>query len=1680
MSMLTKDGNFPSTSCVMSQEAQESSFTGQSPISALKVTLLSSEWRSTKGSLSTINRELAIQLAKHSNVEVSMYLPQCSEEDKRAAAAHNVCIIEAEEIPGYDPIDWLATIPRDHQMDFVIGHGIHLGRQVPHIKRVHQGCKWIQVVHTDPEELGMFKNYADSIAKGEKKHEAEVSLCKLADQVVAIGPKLEEAFSRYLRSCGKDQDVLNLTPGIFSEFADVPQAAEERGSFRVLVFGRGDIEDFKLKGYDIAARAVAELCKHEPHCFKLAFVGAPKGEEEKVKELLLKESIASSQLIVRSYKEREQLAAQFCEADLAIMPSRTEGFGLAALEALSAGLPVLVSGNCGIGDALKKLPFGSSCVVNSEDASEWAKAIRAVHDKKRKLRLREAVKLCEGYAEEYQWEAECGRLVERMLNIIQVSSEGRSVLKQGRRPLHSHPIALPPVKEQRRDTDTRRVSSEGRSVVKQGNRPLHLHPSARSPVKQQRRDTDIRRVFSHYSVVVKLLRAEYNRRAQLKPLFWDSTTELPLEEVYTRLKIVPRQKPGDQTKPKHPYDALRSGPFFRGKIEARAQADEVNPCDIFGFLKKGGDVMTIIEGSPGIGKTTFCLKLANEWANQSSSAASFPEYELVLLLKCRDIEGNIKEAITEQLFPKDMSKDAKEELFHFMEDIKNQERVLIILDGLDELAEKSKHFVDDLLHRKRWACCYVLATTRQEKGIEVRKQPEFVFNLFLRIEGFTREDSFEYIRRHFRIACPEHSSKGEELIEEIEENSLLLDLQTNPLNLLLLCVVYEDHEGELPSSRTDLYHVIVVCLLRRYCAKHHVKASKNDSDLETRFERDIRCLGELALNCLLNDRHSFSEEELEELESRNEELVVRELGFVYKEESLKRLKPQHEYCFLHKSFQEYLAASYIAHKLRRNEFNVFEHLNFNAVVNKFRQVFVFVCGILCEEASILFAQLGEKLKSNWDWLKCSEEEADFFFESWSESGNAERMANTLCSFMPFPPEVRASYHRVSLPETWNLVRVLLFCRRFSKLKAPDGIYLNVSSFVFPASHVIEHRDFASLPNLKSLDLSSCDMNVNLADKIFQILPDFASLTNLALPDLPEMTDWEIAVKGLKTSKTLQTVECFLLGERGKGWARALDAGLCADTPLSSLDLGICGPMNETALQALENLLSNKSLSSVSVTVKGDMSHSLAVTLERCLTGQTVVKSLELRVNGKLSFCGANLIEQGIAKNNTLSELVVSLAGELPDNWCAIAENLNVQLAEKSNFSFESYPNTFSPVTATQLTDVIPCVKNYGFFETKTVTLNIWSELTVDGAEALYKILRNTWVCHLTLNIHGKVTDDFLHCIARYVDDQKPLCPITINTWDQLTNEGKALFKELELDKNSAVTLNVCEVHVPADESGDNNTVSIGNPASLITLLEEAEKNRKENLTVTINVQGDDFTFDDSDDSTGRSWNGSVLFGLARNCSLTSLILTMNNFSPRSTELSFILISFLESCISLRSLDLTLNEYNNDWEFTFASRLRKALGRNTSLISLNLTLNIFTCDTCFGFDDISDDDAVPNISVNSFTLTINDFTITGYWRFSSSLLWSNYKSLNTFNLTLNYWYGLSVCWLLSVLHEVMEVNSSKTLRLNINDSRLINGDYLKYDFSQLVVESPSLELIELTLCRHGVVGSWLETLKWEKQ
>ena len=378
--------------------------------------MLSSEWRSsTDGDLSTINRELAIQLAKHPNVDVSILLPNCSGEDRSSAESHNVKLIEADKTPGLEPVLCLSSPPINHTMDCVIGHGVHLGRLIPFIKKNpnYSHCKWIQVVHSAPEEDGMYKN----ISEGEKMQKTEIQLCKMADQVITIGPKLAGAYKFYLCRVKQEEKVFDLTPSIFSEFLAVEQATKQRRTFRILLIGSGDsCEDFNVKGYDIAAQAIAEL---KDKSYKLKFVWAAVKKGEIVLKKFLHHGISPDQLTIRSFDDsRGVLANLFREEDLAIMPSRTEGFGITALKALSAGLPILVSGNSGLGEALKKVPFGSQSVVDSDDPKDWAREIKRVRQKDREVRLSESNTLRKKFMKKYSWEELCKSLVIKMKNLV--------------------------------------------------------------------------------------------------------------------------------------------------------------------------------------------------------------------------------------------------------------------------------------------------------------------------------------------------------------------------------------------------------------------------------------------------------------------------------------------------------------------------------------------------------------------------------------------------------------------------------------------------------------------------------------------------------------------------------------------------------------------------------------------------------------------------------------------------------------------------------------------------------------------------------------------------------------------------------------------------------------------------------------------------------------------------------------------------------------------------------------------------------------------------------------------------------------------------------------------------------------------------------------------------------------
>ena len=386
----------------------------------LHVTLLGGEWGSSAGGLSTINRELAILLSNHSVVKVSLLVPEgaCNTEEIREAAGYGITIVEAKERAAYDRLDWLSIPPQEHFMDIVVGHGVKLGRQVQFIRDSAQfpNCKWVQVVHTAPEDLSKYKCYSDPISKGETKHESEVELCKLADLVVPVGPRLKEAYTSYLQRCKTDQDVLPIIPGLFQrEFGDLvaKQDPNEDGEFKVLLFGRGDDEDFELKGYNIAAMAFTDQQLKNKR-YHLIFVGTPEGKQEEVREKLRQCGIAEAQLTVRKFvQSRDRLKDLLCEADLAIMPSKSEGFGLVALEALSGGLPILVGSRSGFAKALEDVPHGNTCIVNSDDPAKWAEAIEAVRIRHR-MRLEEIKALRASYGEMYSWKEQCESLMNRM------------------------------------------------------------------------------------------------------------------------------------------------------------------------------------------------------------------------------------------------------------------------------------------------------------------------------------------------------------------------------------------------------------------------------------------------------------------------------------------------------------------------------------------------------------------------------------------------------------------------------------------------------------------------------------------------------------------------------------------------------------------------------------------------------------------------------------------------------------------------------------------------------------------------------------------------------------------------------------------------------------------------------------------------------------------------------------------------------------------------------------------------------------------------------------------------------------------------------------------------------------------------------------------------------------------
>ena len=330
--------------------------------------------------------------------------------------------------------------------------------------------------------------------------------------------------------------------------------------------------------------------------------------------------------------------------------------------------------------------------------------------------------------------------------------------------------------------------------------------------------------------LIERIRQLYITREGRLSLFpWCEEFNFSLNEIFTRLKIVNR----DKTR--------------RLKSEQIASMTE-----IFKPHKECSNPRTVlIEGEPGMGKTTYCQKLAYDWAEGQEMDASFPDIKLLLLLKCREMSGNIWEAIDDQLLPKDIEEDAKENFFKYIR--ADQSQVLLVLNGLDEAPSTPRQILSDLVESRELPKCHIVLTSRHEGGVKVSKY----CGTLLEIVGFAEEDSKSFILRYFK----DMEALGLKLLREIEWKEALKELTVNPLTTALLYLLYEDFNGDLPSSRTHLYLEITDCVLRRFCRK---KGLPDKSENPTEVYRDeLEQLGRVALKGLKEDKMTFEETNLE-------------------------------------------------------------------------------------------------------------------------------------------------------------------------------------------------------------------------------------------------------------------------------------------------------------------------------------------------------------------------------------------------------------------------------------------------------------------------------------------------------------------------------------------------------------------------------------------------------------------------------------------------------------------------------------------------------------------------------------------------------------------------------------------------------------------------------------------------
>jgi D-inositol-3-phosphate glycosyltransferase len=290
------------------------------------------------------------------------------------------------------------------------------------------GTPLVSSFHT----LGKVKNY--SLAGGEPPEPparlaGETEVIAASDAILAPTPA--EA-SHLVGLYGADAAAIRVVPpGVDHElFSPRDRGAAKRRlhltDLRLVLFvGRLQTH----KGPDIAIRTLAEAVARDPRAARgivLAVVGGPSGGIEHGADVARLLDLATAlgvgeRVIFFPPQEQARLADFYAAADVLLVPSRSESFGLVALEAQACGTPVIASAVGGLRYVVEEGRTGH--LVAGHDPADHADRLLSVladEDLRRAMRAR-AVR----HSQHFSWEATANAVLGVYDELVSTASRNR-------------------------------------------------------------------------------------------------------------------------------------------------------------------------------------------------------------------------------------------------------------------------------------------------------------------------------------------------------------------------------------------------------------------------------------------------------------------------------------------------------------------------------------------------------------------------------------------------------------------------------------------------------------------------------------------------------------------------------------------------------------------------------------------------------------------------------------------------------------------------------------------------------------------------------------------------------------------------------------------------------------------------------------------------------------------------------------------------------------------------------------------------------------------------------------------------------------------------------------------------------------------------------------------------------